>query len=286
MDFSSIIQDFDVKEKRYYELIENPSAQVLTEGNYMYTRVGLVLMETKVPIVFKNESIPKFLYQHPHIVTEEEIETEIPVEKRNKIRTLYMDKELNTGYGIIELTYMEMDINLNGPGMELKNSSLFIYHSNAKDHPKIWKQLPKSKRLTTAYFIYEIWIRKAIYDIQLKIDDILINRQVETKLKYFKENNYSKDSMMYKDIQRDIQRTADSIKGNWDVLTKKYGEIASEDEIAWILDDELYDKFYEDLEIIKFVQMKNKNYLTNSIKNTKKFKNKKPSYNIARPIYY
>lgn len=231
-----------VAEKRYYDIVGKAEAEKHGCKNYMYVRGGLALIGSVYPLLMSDYPTPKILYQNPQIISEEEIYTEKAKEKYKIHQHLYLDKDLVRKFGILES--FNCTVNIQGPGMDMKDSVVYTFYSKISQNKyvKLWKAI-KEEMTHVKYYLYEVWVRKCIFDIQEQIRDIPLKEQIDAKLKLFNENDYSMNSYMGRDVQLDINRTIEAKNGQWNILVEKYGEIAAKENLSWIADNKMMRKY-------------------------------------------
>lgn len=253
---NTIAKKAKVKEKRYYDIIGKAEAEKQGSENYMYVRSGVALIGSVYPLMMADYPTPKILYQEPQVISKEDVQNKIAANKAKIHKHMYLDKDLVIKFGIWE-NYNGL-VNMQGPGINIKDSVVYTFYSKItpNKYSKLWKAT-QEEMPHVSYYLYEIWTRKCICDIQAMIENMMLKEQIEAKLKYFRENNYSEDSIMYKYIQIDINETLERKNEEWDVLIKKYGEIATKDNLKWLNDKKMCGEFDKKINMISDNMEKN-----------------------------
>lgn len=226
-------------EKRYYEIVENPSLALLTSGNYMYTSVGIDEIVSGIPIPNSQFSKPpKVLYQKTRVLTTDDAKSKNIKDALTEVATLYFDEKKEHPFAL-PTGNSRLAISLCGAGMNLENASVYIFLEEMESYLGNGYTFlsKKSREFSYKYYRYNVWVRKCIYDINQMILKDKFFTEIDEKLKVFKENNYSIDSMMGRDIQISIKRLITWKFIDNDSLVEKYGEIASDENMAWLNDE-------------------------------------------------
>ncbi len=224
------------EEKRYYEIAGKPSIAVLSSGNYMYTHIGIDEIGSPIPIPNPHFSKPpKVLYQKTRVLTTDDAKSKNIKDALTEVATLYFDEKKEHPFAL-PTGNSRLAISLCGAGMNLENASIYTFLEEIESSEDEFTTY-KSLKFRHRYYRYNVWVRKCIYDINQMILKDKFFTEIDEKLKVFKENNYSIDSMMGRDIQISIKRLITWKFIDNGLLAEKYGEIGSDENMVWLNDE-------------------------------------------------
>lgn len=251
MTLENIKEGIKDDERTLYDLVGVESLLTNIESQDLYVKSGIALVITNKRYL-KEEKIntPKVLYLTGKEIIEEDFDYEDEIEDlRAEGLHLFLDIDKTKPFGII--TDIIADTQIHSAGMGIENAAVLTFYSdvNSKKYPDIWKEWSSVQGNQMRYYIYEVWIKKFIYEIQKQVNTDMMIEMITEKVQMLKKNNYSKDSYMYRDTQLNLDQLLNAYFVNHNItrasLIHRFGDIASEESMSWLKDRKICIEFNE-----------------------------------------